>query len=34
MELYIIWPPSIMITNDRVKSTIRYAGVDMLERTR
>ena len=23
-----------MITNDRVKSTIRVAGVDMLERTR
>ena len=33
-ELYIIWPPTILITNDRVESIIRVAGVDMLERTK
>ena len=24
---YIIWPPNILITNERVKSIIRVAGV-------
>ena len=27
MAEYIIWPPTILITNDRVKSIIRVAGV-------
>ena len=33
-ELYIIWPPTILITNESVKSIISVAGVDVLERTR